>query len=887
MGEEAKWWQLDVAQLAEVLQTDCASGLSEEEAGRRLKEHGLNQLPEAKGTALVVLIWRQFSSVIVWLLIVATVVAGSLGHWIDTAAILLIIVLNAVIGFVQEFKAERSMVALRRLEAPSSKVLRGGRLSSIPSSELVKGDLVFVEAGDRLPADGRFVSCTQLAVEEAALTGESLTIHKVTGVLERERLPVSERKNMGFMGTSVLSGKGRFVVCSTAMESELGKIATLLEASRAEEAPLQKRLRRLGYWLVGICLVVVAMVFGLGLLRQMPIFDMLLTALSLAVAAIPEGLPAVVTIALAVGVQKMVRKKVLIRRLASVETLGCATVICSDKTGTLTQNEMVVKTLWVDGAYFDVTGTGYFPVGEFEREHKRVDPRDEPALLEALKVGAVCNSAVLQEKEGHWEVIGDFTEGALLVAAQKAGLSQKELKEGYLVVGEVPFDSERRRMSVFVKTVDGFQLFLKGAVEEVFKRCDGAMTEEKKREVLTVNNQLASSGLRVLALAKRSLGKEEEFSEELEQDLSFVGLVAMMDPPRREVKEAIEQCKNAGVRTVMITGDQMATALTVGKEIGLMGSEETAIGGEDIDEMDDAALRDTVLKTAVFARTSPTHKYRIVKAHKELGGVVAVTGDGVNDAPAIKEANIGVSMGITGKDLSKEAADMVVLDDNFASIVHAIREGRGIYDNIIKFVNYLLSSNIAELIIIFLGLAMGFSDAQGDYIIPLTAVQLLWLNLVTDGMPAIALGLDPVDPGVMQRPPRKKRVPIISWRFASEMICISVLISAASLIAYFMGLRVSGALAQTLTLTTFVILKLVRMQIVRAQSNMRFFSNPWVIFALASTLILQFIIIYAPPLQMIFGTVSLSLLNWGLIVIEGALFWFLGTLVSKMHKKSS
>ena len=883
MSEETRWWQLDAAGLTEVLQTDTALGLSKEEAARRLKERGLNQLPEAKGTPLLVLIWRQFASVIVWLLIVATVVAGSLGHWIDSGAILLILVLNAVIGFAQEFKSERSMAALRKLSTPTSKVLRGGRLSSVPSSELVVGDLVLVEGGDRFPADGRFVSCTQLVVEEAALTGESLSIHKITGVIERERLPVSERKNMGFMGTSVLSGKGLFVVCSTALESELGKIATLLEVSRDEEAPLQQRLRRLGYWLVGICLVVVAMVFVLGLLRRMPVFDILLTALSLAVAAIPEGLPAVVTIALAVGVQKMVRKKALIRRLASVETLGCATVICSDKTGTLTQNEMVVKTLWADGIYFDVTGTGYFPVGDFEREHKRVNLCEEPALLEALKVGAVCNSAVLQEKEGAWEVIGDFTEGALLVAAQKAGLTQEGLKGEYPIVSELPFDSERRRMSVFVKTVDGLQLFLKGGVEEVLKRCNGVMSDEKRKEVLIVNNQLASSGLRVLALAQRTLGSVEAFSEELEQDLSFVGLVAMMDPPRREVKEAIEQCKKAGVRPVMITGDQMATALAVAKEIGLMESEMIALGGEDLDEMDDAALRETAPKTAVFARTTPTHKYRIVKVFKELGEVVAVTGDGVNDAPAIKEADIGVSMGITGTDLSKEASDMVVLDDNFASIVHAIREGRGIYDNIIKFVNYLLSSNIAELIIIFLGLAIGFRDAQGYYIIPLTAVQLLWLNLVTDGMPAIALGLDPVDPGVMKRPPRKKHTPIISWRFASEMICISVLISAASLIAYFMGLRVSGALAQTLTLTTFVILKLVRVQIVRAQSNMRFFSNPWMVFALASTLVLQVIIVYTPPLQIVFGTTSLSFLNWGLIVIEGALFWLLGMLVSRFY----
>lgn len=875
-----KWWQLDAGALAEKLHTECARGLTQAAAEERLKAQGLNVLPEARGTPLGVLVWRQFSSVIVWLLIVATVVAGVMGHWIDTGAILLILILNAVIGFAQEFRAEKSMAALRRLATSSSKVMRGGCLVTVPSSELVVGDLVLVEAGDRIPADGRFVSVTQLVVEEAALTGESLPIHKEIRALEGERLPLSEQRNMGFMGTSVLNGKGLLVVCATAMDSELGKIASLLKASREEEAPLQRRLRKLDYWLVGSCLFVVALVFVLGVLRHMPFIEMLLTALSLAVAAVPEGLPAVVTIALAVGVQKMVKKKALIRRLSSVETLGCASVICSDKTGTLTLNEMVVTKLWVDGDCFEVTGTGYFPVGEFQKETQRVDLAAASALKEALTIGAVCNSAVLQEREGRWEIIGDFTEGALLVAAQKAGFTQEKLKEEYPVVGELPFDAQRRRMSVFVKTPGGLHLFCKGAVDEVLKRC--AVQEERRKEIQGVNTHLAGAGLRVLALAERGVTGEADLSDALEREMRFVGLVAMMDPPRREVKEALEQCKTAGVRTVMITGDQMATALAVGKAIGLIEGDALALGGEDLDGMDDAALRAVAPKIAVFARTSPTHKYRIVKAYKELGEVVAVTGDGVNDAPAIKEGDIGISMGITGTDLSKEASDMVVLDDNFASIVSAIREGRGIYDNIIKFVNYLLSSNIAELIILFLGIAFGFTDAQGSYVIPLTAVQLLWLNLVTDGMPAIALGLDPVDPEVMHRPPRAKRAPIISWRFGLEMVLISTLISVASLLAYFYGLRTSGALAQSMTLTTFVILKLIRVHTVRTEYNMRPFSNPWVIFAVLSTLILQLVILYTPLLRPVFGTVALSLLDWGIIGVLGALFWLVGPGVSHL-----
>lgn len=886
MSEEIKWWQLDPFQLAQKLQTDCKAGLSEEEAQRRLKEFGRNQLPEAKGTSIWLLIGRQFASVIVGLLLVATVVAALLGHWVDTAAIGVIVLLNGVIGFVQEFKAERSMAALKKLVTQMSKVIRGERLMTIPSSQLVVGDLILVESGDRLPADGRFVSCVKLAVEEAALTGEPLTIHKGVKPLEGERLSVSERRNMGFMGTSVLSGKGHLVVCATALETELGKIASLLEASKDVEAPLQQRLRKLGYWLVGVCLIVVVIVLVLGVFRNMPFFVMLLTALSLAVAAVPEGLPAVVTIALAIGVQKMVRQKALIRRLSAVETLGCASVICADKTGTLTQNEMVVKSVWVDGTYYDVTGTGYFPVGEFERDHQEIDPNSVPGLMEALKVGAVCTSASLHERQGRWVVTGDFMEGALLVVAQKAGLSREALKRLCSVEGELPFDSERRRMSVLVKTQGGLQLFLKGAVDEVIKRCNHALSEEKKQEILRVNTRFASEGLRVLALAKRRVERVEAFSEEVESDLEFVGLVAMMDPPRKEVPAAIDLCKKAGVRTVMITGDQMETALAVSRAIGLMGREDRAVNGEEIDGLDDASLKEVVSKTAVFARTAPSHKYRIVKAFKELGEVVAVTGDGVNDAPALKAGDIGVSMGITGTDLSKEASDMILLDDNFASIVHAIEEGRGIYDNIIKFVNYLLSSNIAEIIIIFLALALGFTDSSGNYVIPLTAVQLLWLNLVTDGMPAIALGLDPVAPGTMRRPPRKRDAPVISQKMAFEMVSISLLLAIASLIAYFIGLGISSALAQTMTLTTFVMLKLLRVHMVRKRYKMGFFSNGWLVCALLSTFFSQLIIIYTPSLQEVFGMVSLSIRNWGVIIVLGAFFWLFGSLVSQMFRPS-
>ena len=486
---------------------------------------------------------------------------------------------------------------------------------------------------------------------------------------------------------------------------------------------------------------------------------------------------------------------------------------------------------------------------------------------------------------------GDPTEGALLVAARKAGLQEKELEKEFPVVQENPFDSERKRMSVLVKTFDGLQLFMKGAPDVVIKLCSGwhhgggpaSLTEEKKQEVLEVNEQLARGGLRVLALAYRPVGCETCGTEE---DLVFLGLVAMMDPPRTGVKEAIQICRKAGIRPVMITGDHKGTAVAVGKEIGLMQEGDLAINGEELEEMDDEALREIVPKTALFARVSAKHKFRIVKAWKEIGETVAVTGDGVNDAPAIKEADIGVAMGITGTDVTKEASDMVVLDDNFASIVHAVEEGRGIYDNILKFVNYLLSSNIAELLIIFIGLAVGFTDMQGNAVIPLTAVQLLWLNLVTDGMPAIALGLDPVDPTAMQRSPRKKSEPIISWRFASQMGCISILIAAGALIACLFGLRTSGALAQTMTLTTLVVLELVRVQMVRAQYHTGLFANLWVVFALLSSFILQLVITYTPPLQVVFETTPLSLVDWGLVLIIAACVWLVGSVVNRCYKSN-
>lgn len=875
--ERGNWCELSADEVAASLRANLKGGLSEREARERLVDGGQNVLPVFKKISLAKLIWAQFSNLIVWLLIVATVVALALGEWVDAGAILVIIILNALIGFFQEYHAEETLAALKNLEIPLARVIRDGKLMTIPSTDLVVGDVVQLEAGDRVPADGRLFYKAHLSTVEAELTGESLPVYKEIEPLMLEAPSLGEQKNRVFMGTTVVTGKGRFLVTETGAETELGKIATLLKEAKEEKTPLQKRLDRLGQILVWSCLVVIVVVFILGTMRGFGWADLLLTGLSLAVAAIPEGLPAVVTIALAIGVKKMAKRHALIRRLPSVETLGCTEVICTDKTGTLTQNEMVVTALWIGGDYIDVSGLGYAPIGKFEKNHHEIDPKEHPDIIQALKTGTLCNSASLYKKNGSWEIAGDPTEGALLVAAAKGGLQKESLEASYVMLNEVPFDAKRKMMSVLVDGPGGKETLVKGAPDRVLECCkmwkqDGKellLDTTVKEAIAEANRALAQQGLRVLALAFT----KTQGDDPVEKQLTFLGLIALRDPPRQEVKGAIKECIDAGIRPVMITGDHPETAWAVARELGLVGEEEHHIEGKELDVMPDKQLEEVIPTTSVFSRTSPEQKYRIVKMWKKLGKVVAVTGDGVNDAPAIKEADIGVAMGLTGTDVTKEASDMVITDDNFASIVHAVEEGRGIYDNIIKFVNYLISSNIAEILIIFIALIFGLRDPSGHAFIPLTAVQLLWLNLVTDGLPAIALGLDPIDPTVMERKPRQKGEPILSLKFATQLFSVSVVMTLGILLALFYGLKISAAHGQTMTLTAFVLLKLVRVQMVRSQYRIGFFSNPWVIFALVSSLVLQLIITYVPGLQEVFGMVPLGSVEWGILIVISAFVW--------------
>lgn len=891
------WWLQSKEGITRNLNTDSDEGLSESEAQKRLQEFGYNQLIEQPKVSALHLFLYQFSSVIVWILIVAAFIAGVLGEWVDALAIIVIVILNALLGFFQECRAERSLAALRKMVTPSSKVIRDGKLQTLPSKRIVPGDLVLIEAGDRIPADGRFIQSFGLSTQEAALTGESMPIHKTADSLEAYDLSVGDKKNMGFLGTVAVSGKGYMIVTETGIQTELGKIASLLQQVSEEQTPLQKRLQELGLRLVWVCLGIVSLVFVLGYLNGTPLIENLLISISLAVAAIPEGLPAIVTIALSIGVHKMAKRNALVRRLSSVETLGCTTVICTDKTGTLTQNEMSVRSIFMNNTFVDVTGTGYNPEGNFEINHIQINPNHTPELLKALKIGVLCNSAELHQSHNHlkiWNITGDPTEGALLAVAGKANLFKQDLEKENPLLSEIPFDSDRKRMSMARQTHKGPVLFIKGATDVILAHAESILlngkiellSPEHKKNIIEANAYLASQALRVLAVGYRPISQNAKIDHSMEDNLILVGLIAMMDPPRPEVKKSIEICENAGITTVMITGDHKETAIAVAKELNLLKKDSMILTGTELEQIDDNRLRECLRKITIFARTSAAHKLRIVRAWKSLGEVVAMTGDGVNDAPALKEANIGVAMGITGTDVTKEASDMVISDDNFASIVNAIEEGRGIYDNITKFVYYLASSNIAEIIVVFMGMLV-VTDFAGNPFVPLSAVQILWINLASDGLPAIALGVDPIGPRVMRHSPRKPSDSIISRYKALHLLLISIVIALGTLAACYFGIHQSGELAQTMAFTTLVILELVAVQIIRSQYNTRFFSNPLIHAAIATSFLLQVFIVYTPFLQSVFNTIPLNTRDWGIITAITFVVWILCSLINRLFKMAN
>ncbi|MDZ4405559.1 cation-translocating P-type ATPase [Prosthecobacter sp.] len=795
----------------------AATGLSAQEAAQRLAANGPNELKEGKRISPWQIFLGQFKSLIVWILIVAGLISGVLGEVVDAIAILAIVVLNAVIGFYQEHSAEKSIAALKKMAAPQAKVWRDGAIKAVPAAEIVTGDVLELEAGDLVAADARLLTAASFKCAESALTGESEAVEKHAATLDKEDVPLGDRENMIFMGTSVAAGSGRALVVATAMQTEIGGIAGLLaEAGADEDTPLQQKLTSFGRILVWASLGIVALLFVLGLLRGMPFLELFMTAVSLAVAAVPEGLPTVVTIALAMGVMRMSRRRALVRRLPAVETLGSTNVICTDKTGTLTVGEMTVRVLYVAGQTFEITGEGYGPDGEVRVDGKAADERQTKLLRELANNLLGCNNTHLALENGQWKVIGDPTEGAMLSAGHKAGVTEEQIEHEMPKRHEIPFDSDRKRQTVIRLMPDGrHRAFINGAPDLLLQHCTHILTTEGIRpltdadraEIAAQNTALAAQALRVLGSAQRDLdaaSPEHLKAEEVECDLVFVGLTGMYDPPRTEAKEAIAKCRSAGIRVVMITGDHPHTAAAIARELGITTDDAVALSGAELDQLSEDELHQRVTQVAVYARVTAAHKLRIVRAWKASGAVVAMTGDGVNDAPAIKGADIGIAMGRSGTEVTKQASDMIVTDDNFASIVAAVEEGRGIYDNIRKTLQYLLAGNCGELLLMTAAIIMGLP-------MPLLALHLLWINLVTDGLPALCLATDPIDADVMKQPPRSRNERITDGGFLGTMFLTGLLTAGVSLAVYLYALKhESLEMARTHAFAALVFAELLR-----------------------------------------------------------------------------
>ncbi|MCX6769050.1 MAG: cation-translocating P-type ATPase, partial [Candidatus Micrarchaeota archaeon] len=826
-----------------------------------LKKHGPNELKEKTGEHIAVKFIRSFTSFLVLLLIAAAIVAALLGEMLDAAMIIAIVFLQGVLGFVQEYKAEKSFEALKRMISPKANVLRDGEVCVIDARCIVPGDVVLLEAGDRVPADGKLFGSYGLAADEAALTGESVPVHKGEG-------------DGVSMGTVLVSGKGRMLAEETGMRTKMGKITEMVQTVQKEHTPLEQDLDKMGKQLGAGVLVLCAFIFLAGLFRGFGPVDMFLTSVSLAVAAIPEGLPAVVMITLAVGVQRMSRRNSIVKKLKSVETLGCADVICTDKTGTLTRNEMTVRKVLVCGRVVDVGGSGYAPKGEFSFAGRRTEPCEELNML--MRIGVLCNGSHLRRdvKKG-WEIIGDPTEGSLLVLAAKGGMWKDEMEKGAPAVLEFPFDPDRKMMTVVRKGGRGNVAYAKGAPEVILRKCSGIrdggkvrkLTNVEKGRIAKENDALTSKGYRTLALAYREVAGAGTKQAEVEKGLVFVGIAGIMDSPREEVKDALALCRSAGIRVIMITGDHPLTAKAIADELGIGNGK--VITGEELDRMGQKEFEEIVEGISVYARVSPAHKLRIVDALNARGHVVAMTGDGVNDAPALKKADIGVAMGITGTEVAKESSDMVLADDNFATIVAAVEEGRGIYDNIRKTIAFLLSGNIAEVAVIFLAVMLGMP-------LPLIAIQILWINLVTDGLPAIALSVDPIGRDVMGRKPREKHESV--WKGMGLFIVESPIIVTFAILAVFEQMLKQGdvVLAQTMAFTMMVMMEKAQVFCARSLEKpvwRELLGNKWVVYVTLLTIAMHFAIIYDPTLNVLFSVKPLSLENWA-VVLGLCLFLF-------------
>lgn len=874
-------YRLTIEELEEMLHVSVAIGLTEQEAADRREKYGYNRLQEERRRPWYEMLAEQFQDFMVLVLLGATLVSAFLGEYTDAITILLIVSINAILGFVQEYKAESSMRALRVLSSPIARVLRGGNRSEVLSESLVPGDIIWLEAGDKVPADVRIVKAIDLFADESPLTGESMPVHKNSHVLMDENTPLAEQANMLHAGTVITKGRAVAMVCAIGMMTSVGKIAGMMQEKTVKKTPIEARLEELGKYLVVLCLVICCAVVAVGVWRGEDIFLMCMAGISLAVAAIPEGLPAIVTVVLALGMQKMMRRKAIIRKLPAVETLGSVTVICSDKTGTLTQNKMSVREIVTLSSRSEIDGDDRL------RGQNDLCQGILPAeLYTAVETAVLCNNSVLRKRSvsigGHWRsgtdmmIDGDPTEGALTMVATRWGIWRNELEKTIRRLGEISFTSERKRMSVVYEQNNERIVHTKGAPDRILELCSsylaegGAvlpLTREIREKIESQYDEMARRALRVLATAYRPLKRGEKITEDIEKELIFTGLFGIMDPPREEVISAIRTCKTAGVRTVMITGDHPSTALAIAEEIGIATADSSQVlTGREIDRMTSSEFMGRIKTVSVYARVTPEHKLKIVRALKEQGEIVAMTGDGVNDAPAIREANVGIAMGRVGTEVAREAADMVLGDDNFATITAAIEEGRGIYDNIRKFIRYLLACNTGEVLTMFLAALAGMP-------LPLLPVQILWVNLVTDGLPAMALGIDPNAKECMTKPPRKKNEGVFSRGLARKIVLRGMQIGVTTVAVFAATYYLTGDLmrARTMTLTTLVMCQMFHVLDCRSEYTNAIeagiLRNRYLVGAITASVLMHMAVLYTPPLASIFSTVPLSLHEWGIVLL--------------------
>ena len=864
-------------------------GLSSEEVQRRLQEFGPNELKKEKGKSPVRLFLEQFTDILIIILLIATALSMAIGEFYDAIVIIAIVIACAVLGFTQEYKAEKALEALKKMTAPTATVLRDGKEIQLPTINIVPGDIILLYTGDKVPADARLIEAMNMKTDEAPLTGESTPVNKNVKPL-LEETPVSDRRNTLFTGTVVVYGRGKAVVTSTGMNTEFGKIAKMVQVTEEEETPLEKRMGHVGKW-IGILSIAVCAIVGIfGIYKGREPLDMILWAISLAVAAVPEALPAVVTGALAVGMYRMARENSIVRRLPAVETLGCTSVICSDKTGTMTKGEMTVQRIYVNDKALKVTGVGYEPQGEFLFEDKKLDPTKEKELYTLLKTATLCNDAKLEKEEGQWIVKGDPTEGALVVAAAKADLWKEEIEKEEPRINEIPFSSERKRMTTMHEAYGKSKIaYMKGAPEIVLEKCTKVYTNGKlrkltdgmRKQMLAVNAAMAIQALRNLGFAYKELSESTtSLDEEDEEGLVFLGIMGMIDPPRGEVKDAIYLCNKAGIKVVMVTGDHKLTAVAVAKALNLVGEnegeEDRVLTGVELDKIGDKEFEKMVDNIVIYARVSPEHKVRIVKALRKKGYICAMTGDGVNDAPALKMADIGVAMGITGTEVTKEASDMVLADDNFATIVKAVREGREIYGNIKKYLTYLLRCNIMEILVLFFAMML---SRESESAIALTTIQILWVNLTTDGLPAIALGVDPGDPDLMERKPRDPNESIFTRDVKVYLSAVPILMTVLLLGAYFYTLGTHDLVeARTQLFTALVLMELANAVNARSLKYTVFkvglFKNKFLWLAILSSLGLQLMVLYIPILHGIFEVTYPNVFDWTVAVVFTLIVFF-------------